>query len=179
MNVCLSHHLVEVGAHGFLVCDCVGCCKDWECSHIQAYKHLNGDINLKNELLLIRDAKRKGRPRKRVQPMHGFNSVRDEELAPAQEDYNNPNDLIATRIRRKLNDGRLYNGKVHFPRLKPSGLRQDEMQVWEVHYPHGQHGGEADSSDDDEVEIVELKQGRARYQAWLKDEERGGFKLYS
>ena len=72
--------------------------------------------------------------------------------------------------------------QVGLPRLKPRGKDhkgkiQPECQVWEVTYPSEQYGGDKDESDDEEVEIVTLKHGRARYTTWLVNEERG-YRLY-
>jgi hypothetical protein len=184
-EICLSYHLVEYGPHGHLVCDCVGCCKYWECSHIQARKHLDKELDLVNETLAISEAKLRGRRRTKALPMVGFASTRDDEEGQddVDMDYVNPNDLIGTRIRVKLNDHREYNGQVGLPRLKPSGTlangtQQPEVQVWEVRYPSGQYGGDNDESDDEEVEIKRLKEGRARYATWLMNYERG-YRLYT
>ena len=87
----------------------MNCCKTWECSHILALKHLNGDIDLINETATIQEAKLKGRRRTKAYPMVGFSSCRDEDDDQVDLDYVHPDDLIGTRIRKKLDDGRHYN----------------------------------------------------------------------
>jgi hypothetical protein len=168
-DVILTSHLVEVGRHGNVICDCKACCQTWECSHIYAYRHLAGDINLHDMVLTLKEAKPLGRPRNDPEPIHGGSKL-------LKKGMKTPGDFVGHRIRSTLGDHREYNGKVFKYRVKPAMPGGVVETVWSVRYPRNQHE-DGNSSDEEEMNVDKLYACRRRYVDWRDKDENG--KKYS
>ena len=153
-DTCLNAHFVKI-VDGEAICDCVAFCSKSECAHSTAAMHLEGMLNISEELQRIQNGRLPGRP-KQYKPM-GYAGV----VPAIQEEAGN---LVITEheaanyigvmvAKRFLPDLDIYLGRISNFRLTPGDKRTPQRIVWTVEY----------DDDNEEMEYAEMLRAKNLY----------------